>query len=209
MVVFIWSIFYVCPFSQVQCLIARLCNYSRNVKMLVFSGLVGSGRKESAASTAHKTLVAVSDLTSKSFLLSFVSYAKCPMMPQTLNLLTTHCGTIMPFYHKRRQSFCTYLKIFAFILQVRFMLLLCMRPKCRERFPSHRLQRKPLISVPGIHQGTCVTHVPWCMSGSLTRGVGENVPGIPGACATLKFTYEARGPCMCVAAVIFLVSGGR
>ena len=50
-------------------------------------------------------------------------------------------------------------------------------------FPRHRLQRKLLVSDPGMHHGTCVTHVPWCMSGSLTRGGGENVPGIPGACA--------------------------
>ena len=35
---------------------------------------------------------------------------------------------------------------------------------------------KPLVSDPGIHHATCVTHVPWCMSGSLTRGGGENVP---------------------------------
>ena len=34
-----------------------------------------------------------------------------------------------------------------------------------------------------MHHGTCVTHVPWCMSGSLTCGDGENIPGIPGACA--------------------------
>ena len=40
-------------------------------------------------------------------------------------------------------------------------------------FPRHRLQRKPLVSDPGMHHGTCVTHVPWCMSGSLTRGGGE------------------------------------
>ena len=46
-----------------------------------------------------------------------------------------------------------------------------------------RFQRKPLFSDPGMHHGTCVTHVPWCMSGSLTCGDGENVPGIPGACA--------------------------
>ena len=46
-----------------------------------------------------------------------------------------------------------------------------------------------------MHHGTCVTHVPWCMSGSLTRGGGgENVPGIPGACANLNLTYLARGP---------------
>ena len=36
-----------------------------------------------------------------------------------------------------------------------------------------------------MHHGTCVT---------LTRGGGENIPGIPGACAIRKFTYLARGP---------------
>ena len=50
-------------------------------------------------------------------------------------------------------------------------------------FPRRRFQRKPLVSDPGMHHGTCVTHVPWCMSGLRTRGGGENVPGIPGACA--------------------------
>ena len=69
-----------------------------------------------------------------------------------------------------------------------------MRRECRERFPRHRLQRKPLGSDPGMHHGTCGTHVPWCMSGSLTRCGGENVPGIPGACATRDFTYLVRGP---------------
>ena len=33
--------------------------------------------------------------------------------------------------------------------------------ECRERF-SH-------TSDPYMHHGTCLTHVPWCMSGSLTR----------------------------------------
>ena len=61
-------------------------------------------------------------------------------------------------------------------------------------FPRHRLQRKPLVSDPGMHHGTCVTHVPWCMSGSLTRGGGESVPDIPGACAIRKFAYLVRGP---------------
>ena len=50
-------------------------------------------------------------------------------------------------------------------------------------FARRRFQRKPLVSDPGMHHGTCVTHVPWCMPGSLTCGDGENVPGIPGACA--------------------------
>ena len=45
-----------------------------------------------------------------------------------------------------------------------------------------------------MHHGTCVTHVPWCMSGSLTCGDGENVPGIPGACALaiLRIWQEAH-----------------
>ena len=45
-----------------------------------------------------------------------------------------------------------------------------MRRECRERFPRHRIQRKLLVSDPGMHHGTCVTHVPWCMSGSLNCG---------------------------------------
>ena len=54
-------------------------------------------------------------------------------------------------------------------------------------FTRRRLQRKQLVSDPGMHHGTCVTHVPWCMSGSLASGGGENVPGIPGACAPAIF----------------------
>ena len=60
-----------------------------------------------------------------------------------------------------------------------------MRRECRERFPRQRFQRKPLVGDLGMHNGTCVT---------LTRDSGENVPGIPGTCATRNFTYLARGP---------------
>ena len=62
-------------------------------------------------------------------------------------------------------------------------------------FPRRRFQSKPLVSDPGMHHGTCVTHVPWCMSESLTCGDGENVPGIPGACAPamLRIWQEAHG----------------
>ena len=38
-----------------------------------------------------------------------------------------------------------------------------MRRECRERFPL-----PPRFSDPDMHHGTCVTHVPCCMSGSLT-----------------------------------------
>ena len=40
-------------------------------------------------------------------------------------------------------------------------------------FPAPNSE-KTLNSDPGMHHGTCVTHVPLCMSGSLTRGGGEN-----------------------------------
>ena len=69
-----------------------------------------------------------------------------------------------------------------------------MRRECRERCPRHWRQRQLPVSDQGMHHGTCVTHVSWCMSGSLTRGVGENVPCIPCACATRNFTYLVRGP---------------
>ena len=69
-----------------------------------------------------------------------------------------------------------------------------MRLGCRKCFPRQRLQRKPLVSDPGMHSGTGVAHVPWCMTGSLTRGGGENVPGFPGACTTRNFTLLAKSP---------------
>ena len=40
-----------------------------------------------------------------------------------------------------------------------------MRRECRERFP-----RPPQVSDPDMQDGTCVTHVPWCMPGLLTSG---------------------------------------
>ena len=61
-------------------------------------------------------------------------------------------------------------------------------------FPRCRFQKKPIVSDPGMHHGTCVTHVRWCMSGSLTCSDGANVPGIPGACAPaiLRIWQEAH-----------------
>ena len=42
-------------------------------------------------------------------------------------------------------------------------------PGMPERFSRHRFQKKPLVCDPGMYHGTCVTHVPWCMSGTLNR----------------------------------------
>ena len=49
--------------------------------------------------------------------------------------------------------------------QIRKIASCALRRECWELFPCHRFQRKPLVSDPGMHHGTCVTHVPWCMSG--------------------------------------------
>ena len=70
-----------------------------------------------------------------------------------------------------------------------------MRRECRERFPRHRLLRKPLVNDPSMHHGTCVTHVPWCMSGSLTCGEGEKFPAFPAHAqpAILHIWQESHG----------------
>ena len=69
-----------------------------------------------------------------------------------------------------------------------------MRRKCRERFPRPR----------GLAIPTCITaHASrTCYDACLDRllvvslefGGGENVPGIPGACATCNFIYLERSP---------------
>ena len=74
---------------------------------------------------------------------------------------------------------------------------------CCAWWQYHPLQRRPYrgqFLYPDMHHGTCMTHVPCCMPGSLTSGFhevggGKNVPGIPGACATHNFAYLVRGPC--------------
>ena len=68
-------------------------------------------------------------------------------------------------------------------------------PGMLGKFSRHPFKRKPLISDPGMHHGKCLMHVSWCMSGSLSHGGKENVPGIPGACATRNSTYLVRGLC--------------
>ena len=69
-----------------------------------------------------------------------------------------------------------------------------MRRECRDRFSRHS----------GLAIPTCITARAWrtCRDACRDRwlvvsfevGSGENVPGIPGACATLNFTYLVRGP---------------
>ena len=48
-----------------------------------------------------------------------------------------------------------------------------MRREYRKRFPRHQLQRKRLVSDPGMHHNTCVTHIPWCRPGTDPRWRGK------------------------------------
>ena len=89
---------------------------------------------------------------------------------------------------------CRRLIIFMALLPARHKCGLRMRLECRERFPRRRRHMKPLVNDSSMHHGTCVTHVPWCMLGSLIRGSGKNVPGIRGACAIRNFAYLVSGP---------------
>ena len=60
----------------------------------------------------------------------------------------------------------------------------------------------PQVSDPDMHHGTCMTHVPWCMPGSLTRGFlynrrrGKTIPAFPGHAqpAILRIWQEAHAP---------------
>ena len=59
----------------------------------------------------------------------------------------------------------------------------------------------PRVSGPDMHHGTCVTHVPWCMLGSLTSGFflsrrwGKTFPAFPvhAQPAILRIWQDAHG----------------
>ena len=61
-------------------------------------------------------------------------------------------------------------------------------------FPRRRLHRTLLVSDSGMHHGTCVTHVPWCMSGSLHQGWRGKRSRHYRRMRTRSFTYLVRGP---------------
>ena len=109
----------------------------------------------------------------------------------------TSSGIWLSWYLSVLQKKLSFLMLIAthyvFLFSIPFHTPTRMRRECRERFIRHQFQRRSLVSDPGMHHGTCVAHVPWCMSGSLTRGCVENVPGIPGSCATHNLTYLTRG----------------
>ena len=80
-------------------------------------------------------------------------------------------------------------------------------PGMSETFSPHPLQRKPLVSEPGMHHGTCVTHVPWCMSGSLMAG--KTFPAFPDHAqpAILRIWQEAHASPKLVIPLVCTIHG--
>ena len=60
--------------------------------------------------------------------------------------------------------------------------------------PRLRMQRKTRVSDPGTHHCTCVTHVPWCMSGLFPAVAGKTFPAFP-AHAHPQFGKRSIGGC--------------
>ena len=61
-------------------------------------------------------------------------------------------------------------------------------------FPATDLKGNHQLAIPACITARASRTCPDACRDRLTRGGGENVPGIPGACATRKVTYLARGP---------------
>ena len=63
-----------------------------------------------------------------------------------------------------------------------------------------RFSQLPQVSDPDMHHGTCVTHVPWCMSGSLTSGFlwnrrrGKTFPAFPAHAQPAIFYVSGKRP---------------
>ena len=73
--------------------------------------------------------------------------------------------------------------------------VLRMRRECRERFPRHCWLAIP-ICITTRASRTCRDALrDRYLTISFEVGGGENVPGIPGACAAPNFAYLVRGPC--------------
>ena len=80
-----------------------------------------------------------------------------PFFIVILSLLQVRTTRWVVCRHKRSKYHCLGL------LPDAYHCRLLMRRECQERFPRHRLQRKPLVSDPDMQHGTCVTHAPWGM----------------------------------------------
>ena len=132
-------------------------------------------------------------------LVEFYEYIENNVCTRVANCLCVHERVITLDYIEFVTRVHT---LFYFLLDIGILYMMIKRRSSHidsvSRSPSLHCDfiRKPRVSDPDLYHGTCVTHYPWRMSGSLIRGGRENVPGIPGACASRNWTYLARGPRM-------------
>ena len=90
----------------------------------------------------------------------------------------THCGLVMP---------CVNIISVKHSFRLRYMASCQIRKIANAHAPGMlgMFSPSPQVSDPDMHHGTCVTHVPWCMPGSLTSGFlwnrrrGETFPAFP------------------------------
>ena len=70
--------------------------------------------------------------------------------------------------------------------------------KLRVAYMRQECETKPPVNDPGMHHNTCVTHVPWCMSGSLTVVVGKMFPALPAHAPPAILRILRKRPVDCV-----------
>ena len=115
------------------------------------------------------------------------------------HLVSTNSKEIIKFLHYRpfvRGGLPAMWFVFPFTLYCpnNAICWLRMRRECRERFPRHRG-----LAMTNMHHGTRVTHMPWCMPGSLTSGFlwslwREKCSRHFRRMCTHNFTYLVRAP---------------
>ena len=121
-------------------------------------------------------------------MMAYVGDACMRHSESTSHRQSTHCGLVMPYGIIQLNWFSMGL-----LPDSNIAGCACAR-NAGNVFPHRRLQRKPLVSDPGMHHGTCVTHVSWCMSGSLTRLAWKTFPAFPAHAQTsiLRIWQEAH-----------------
>ena len=128
---------------------------------------------------------------------SIISIITWHAFTQSLELIGLSLSHRLPWALRGHGENRTHIGLWA-SYQMRKIACYACAGNARNVFIATDFKGKPLVRDPGMHHGTCVTHVPWCMLGSLTGGGGENVPSIPSECTTRIFTYLARGPWFCL-----------
>ena len=114
-----------------------------------------------------------------------------PILTWTSKWCFTNCSWNLtrPFHNSPFRS-CIFDMMISYSLDIIITILWLHLIICKRRYVADGVDVGLVnICLQKRIEGKCVAHVPWRMSGSLTPSGGENVPCIPGACATHSFTH--------------------